>query len=248
MTMTTTKKIMIFLFVMIVFALLFLLVAIRRTELRQRALSDDTSLINSTDDGNTHSLPNEDEIIVETLKVDCGAGNTCQEITVHGDSKYTLPNGKQSPFGGYADPSVREDSNGVLWMAYSWPHLKFVNKKSVPSVDIHLAKSADKGSNWDFVTKLFTATPTSNPSKPSQSGYLDYEVVNLLPVEINEKAVWFGVTLNYFVPEQGGMAARPSDSFHIRVYQADTPTEISSSHMQCWAEAQPQKNGMLIKL
>ena len=92
-----------------------------------------------------------------------------------------------------------------------------------------MAKSIDKGNSWDFVTKLFTATPTSNPSKLPQSGYIDYEVVNLLPAEINGETTWFGVTLNYFVPEQGGMAARPLNSFHIRIYQANSPSGISSA-------------------
>lgn len=169
------------------------------------------------------------EVAVESMKVDCGVNGACRELTIGGDNKYTLPNGKESPFGGYADPSIREDSSGALWMAYSWPHLKFSNKKPVPSVDIHLAKSLDEGLTWSFVNKLFTSTPMANPTKPSQLGYLDYEVVNLLPATSNGQSVWYGVTLNYFVPEEGGMAARPTDSFHIRVYRADNPTEIASA-------------------
>ncbi len=165
----------------------------------------------------------------KTETVDCDNGQSCKELIIQGDQKYLLPNGKKSPFGGYADPSIREDSNGILWMVYSWPHLKFSNKKPVPSVDIHLAKSPDKGITWNFVTKLFTATPMANPAKSSQSGYLDYEVMNMLPVTSNGQTTWYGVTLNYFVPEQGGMAARPSDSFHIRVYQADDPTKLATA-------------------
>lgn len=172
---------------------------------------------------------NREEIAVETLHADCGSANACQELVIRGDTEYTLPNGKPSPFGGYADPSVREDSNGVLWLSYSWPHLEFADRRPIPSVDIHLARSLDQGASWAFVTKLLTATPMSNPAAPSQAGYLDYEVVNLLPVAVSGQTVWFGVTLNYFVPEQGGMAARPSNSFHIRVYQADHPTEIPSA-------------------
>ncbi|GMV35011.1 MAG: hypothetical protein DCC59_05020 [Chloroflexi bacterium] len=168
-------------------------------------------------------------LTVETLQVDCGVGDTCQELVIRGDSKSTLPDGSASPFSGYADPTIRQGSDGVLWLSYPWPHLKFVDRKPVPSVDIHLAKSEDKGETWDFVKTLFTATPISNPVTPSQMGYLDYEVVNLLPVTIDGQATWFGVTLNYFVPENGGMALRPSDSFHIRVYQADSPTDLTDA-------------------
>lgn len=166
--------------------------------------------------------------MVETLQVDCGAGDTCKELVIRGDEKYTLPDGGTSPFSGYADPTIRQGNDGVLWLSYSWPHLKFVDRKPVPSVDIHLAKSEDKGNTWDFVSTLFTATPISNPVMPSQAGYLDYEVVNLLPATINGKETWFGVTLNYFVPEEGGMSMRPSDSFHIRVYQADSPADLAN--------------------
>lgn len=167
--------------------------------------------------------------VVETLHVDCSAGNICKELVIRGDRKYTLPDGSDSPFSGYADPTIRRDDAGVLWLSYSYPHLKFVDRKPVPSVDIHLAKSEDEGNTWNFVTALFTATPISNPVTPSQTGYLDYEVVNLLPAVINGQTTWFGVTLNYFVPEQGGMAKRPSDSFHIRVYQADSLTDLTNA-------------------
>lgn len=167
--------------------------------------------------------------VVQTLQVDCGAGDTCKELVIRGDSKSTLPDGSASPFSGYADPTIRQGNDGVLWLSYSWPHLKLADRKPVPSVDIHLAKSVDKGNTWDFVTTLFTATPISNPVAPSQAGYLDYEVANLLPATINGQTTWFGVTLNYFVPEQGGMAMRPSDSFHIRVYQADNPIALTNA-------------------
>lgn len=167
--------------------------------------------------------------ISETLQADCGVGETCKELVIRGDSKSTLPDGSASPFSGYADPTIRQGDDGVLWLSYSWPHLKFVNRRPVPSVDIHLAKSVDEGKTWDFVTTLFTAMPIANPAAPSQTGYLDYEVVNLLPATVNGQTTWFGVTLNYFVPEQGGMALRPSDSFHIRVYQADNPTDLTNA-------------------
>lgn len=167
--------------------------------------------------------------IPETLQADCGAGEICKELVIRGDSKSTLPDGSASPFSGYADPTIRRGDDGVLWLSYSWPHLKFENRRSVPSVDIHLAKSVDEGNTWDFVTTLFTATPIANPATPSQEGYLDYEVVNLLPATVNGQTTWFGVTLNYFVPEQGGMVLRPSDSFHIRVYQADSPADLTNA-------------------
>lgn len=177
----------------------------------------------------TFSDPVEDNNITKNPNVDCGSSKVCSELLIKGDVKYTLPGGNESPFGGFADPSIRKDPNGFLWMAYSWPHLKFSNRKPIPSVDIHLARSLDNGKNWEFIKKLYTAVNMENPAKRNQKGYLDYEVANLLPVSQNGITNWYGVTLNYFVPEDGGMAARPSNSFHIRVYKSEKPEDLTNA-------------------
>ncbi|MCA9372175.1 exo-alpha-sialidase [Candidatus Woesebacteria bacterium] len=164
--------------------------------------------------------------------VDCADGS-CQEIAVNGDPKYAFPNGTASPFSGYADPSIRRDPHtDMLWMAYSWPHFKIEGTTRSPSSEIHLAKSDDDGQSWTFVKKLWETTALSNPAKTTQSGYLDYEVVNLLPVDMNGATTWFAVTLNYFVPSDGGFAARPSNSFHIRVSKSSTVEGLSNAPAQ----------------
>src|SRR3989344_1869475 len=165
----------------------------------------------------------------EITSIDCGI-DSCQEMTIEGDKKYALPNGKASPFSGYADPSIRKDpGSGVLWLAYSWPHYKFSGSKQVPSVEIHLAKSVDSGNTWSFVKKLWEPIPINNPANTSQLGYLDYETANLLPIYEKGVTMWFAVTLNYFIPKSGGFAARPSDSFHIRVYKSQSPEGLTSA-------------------
>lgn len=165
-----------------------------------------------------------------TTTIDCATDSNCEELIFNGDSKYVFPNGAFSPFSGFADPSIRKDPvTGTLWLAYSWPHYKIENGNRSPSSEIHLSKSIDGGKTWNFVGPLFETTPMNNPDNPSQSGYLDYEVVNLLPVEMNGKTTWFAVTLNYFIPDQGGFSARPVNSFFISVYKSDNIEQLSNS-------------------
>lgn len=165
------------------------------------------------------------------LQVDCVTGSPgCTELYINGDLPYTLPNGSESPFSGFADPCIRKDpSNNNLWLAYSWPNYSFVGNNPVPSVDIHLAKSIDGGTNWSFVKKLWLKNQISNPANSLQQGYLDHETANLIPVQENETVTWYAVRLNYFVPDQGGFSERPFDSFHITVMKAASPENLSNA-------------------
>lgn len=216
-------------FVLVLFGMFFVLFlfTFARTKFKRSDSNNDIRGNAASQDKPTDPIA--DFQISKNVRVDCASNKSCQEVVVNGDEHFRLPNGGESPFAGFADPSIRKDRNGLLWMSYSWPHLKFQDGKPTPSVDIHLAKSADQGKNWQFIKKLFTATNINNPAKQNQKGYLDYEVVNLLPVTNGSNTIWYGVTLNYFVPEKGGMAARPSDSFHIRVYKANNPEEITNT-------------------
>ncbi len=176
--------------------------------------------VNENDDNNS-----------TVLQVDCIAGSPdCEKLYINGDSPYTLPNGSESPFSGFADPCIRKDpTSNTLWLAYSWPNYSFDGNTPVPSVDIHLAKSIDGGVNWSFVKKLWSKEQISNPSNSTQLGYLDHETANFIPVVENNVASWYGVRLNYFVPNVGGFSQRPFDSFHITVMRTSSPENLTDA-------------------
>lgn len=167
---------------------------------------------------------------VQPLLVDCIPGNTgCSEILISGDPYDVTPTGYPA-FSGHADPSIRKDPDSdVLWLSYSHPHYKQSGGKYVPSVAIHLAKSGDKGNTWTYVKTLWEPHAMPNPANNGQQGYLDHETVNLLPVKINGINNWVAARLNYFIPDSGGFAARPANSYHISVLKANTPEELSGA-------------------
>jgi|GEM_PF-648537 hypothetical protein len=167
---------------------------------------------------------------VKPLVLDCIPGSSCRALKIQGDAHYTLPNGKPSPFAGYADPSLRQDPlNKTLWLGYSYPNYHFDAGKQTPGVDIHLAKSGDGGNSWTLVKNLFPSTPLPNPARPNENGYLDHEVINLLPVVENNRVTWYAARLDYFVPNVGGYAARANNSFHLRVFKADSPEALNDA-------------------
>jgi hypothetical protein len=182
-------------------------------------------LLSCSKSGNTPSTK-----IPDPLTVNCIPGSPgCSEMQVQGDSYYILPNNTPSPFSGYADPTIRKDpASNTFWLAYSWPNYHFFNGNEVPGVDIHLAKSTDGGNSFSFVTNLWPSTSATNPVN-GDAGYLDHEVANLLPVVENNITTWYGVRLDYFIPNAGGYEARPSTSFQIRVYKAGSPEGLNAA-------------------
>ncbi len=159
---------------------------------------------------------------VQTLNFDCVPGSGAVEYIVPGDPYDINPTG-YNPFNGYADPSIRKDPNAnTIWYAYSYPFYKQSGSLFVPSVATHLAKSNDNGNTFSFVKELFSATSIANPANPTQQGFLDHEVVNLLPVSSGGTTNWYAARLNYFIPLTGGFAARPGNSFYISILQASS--------------------------
>ena len=154
--------------------------------------------------------------------VNC-VGQACPALLVPGDPYQVNPD-----FHGYADPSIRKDpASNTLWLSYSFPHYKVVGGTPVPSVSIHLARSADSGRSWTFVKRLFEPTPMANPANPAQPGFLDHETINLAPVVRGGSRFWAAVRLNYFIPQVGGFASRPNNSFHISVVTAPAPEDLT---------------------
>lgn len=177
----------------------------------------------SNDDGTVS--PGADTV----LTVDCVPGAPgCAELVIAGDAPYVLPNGTTSPFGGFADPSLRKDpASPTIWMVYSWPHYRFANGRQVPSVETHLARSSDSGATWTFVKSLWPGTPATNPAGTGGTGELSHEAPNILPVVDGSAVIWYGVRLDYFTPDSGGGLQAPS--FHIRVMKAGSPEELSNA-------------------
>ncbi|MBI3141533.1 MAG: hypothetical protein HYZ16_01755 [Bacteroidetes bacterium] len=161
-----------------------------------------------------------------TQYLDCPKDG-CQELLVDNDPYQVNPD-----FYGYADPSIRKDPNGnALWLAYSFPHYKMSGNTPVPSVAIHLAKSNDQGNSWHFVKKLFEPLAISNPADTGQKGFLDHEVVNLLPLQHKGQSFWLAARLQYFIPEEGGFKARPNNSFFISIVEAADPTMLTDGEI-----------------
>lgn len=175
--------------------------------------------------------PHGDDTVVPVV-LDCvpGAPNV-EEIIASGDPYATTPPG-YIDFYGYADPSMRKDPDqDALWLAYSWPHYKLINSNYIPSVEIHLAKSTNAGDNWTFVKTLWEPDPMANPADPGQQGHLDHETANLLPVKDGGTTIWYGARLNYFLPDAGGFAQRPSNSFHVTILKASDPENLSTGEI-----------------
>lgn len=140
---------------------------------------------------------------------DC-LGQRCPEIRIAGTTAATLPGGERSPFGGFADASVRRDpETGRLWMAYAWPSLQVDRAGSRaalhPQVDIHLAASDDGGTSWRFISSLWPARPARSPNR--SAGRWSYEVPNLLPIVTRTESSGTGLDLSTSFPTMA--ASRP---------------------------------------
>lgn len=163
-----------------------------------------------------------------SAEFDC-VGSACPQLVIQGDEAATLPNGKPSPFRGFADATIRKDpTSGRLWMAYSYPNIKINSgRRPSPSVAVHLAYSDDNGDHWTFQGVLWE--PTAERSPDGVDGHTSHEVGNLLPRVVNGKTVWYAARLDYFLPDDGGFRKRPPQSFRVRVMQADTPPQLADA-------------------
>lgn len=167
------------------------------------------------------------------LTLDCLANSAnCPPISIVDHPPTQLTNGDESPFRGYADPTIRQDpTTGFLWMAYSLPNIYLLNNtRPVPGVETHLALSQDNGQTWHYQQLLWPIQPTINPVN-QEAGYINHEVPNLLPVAQASGLTWYGIRLDYFLPEQGGFRERPTDSFQLVLTQANSPGELANSQV-----------------
>lgn len=151
---------------------------------------------------------------------DC-VGSGCPRLVIEGDAPAVLPDGRPSPFRGYADPTIRRDpATGRLWMAYSWPGIKPQRGRFTPFVETHLAYSDDGGTRWRYQGVLWAPTPGRSPG--GEPGHTSHEVPALLPVQTPGGVVWYGASVEYFIPDGGGFKQRPVQSFRTYLRRADS--------------------------
>lgn len=168
----------------------------------------------------------------KSITFDCVSGSGAEEFIVTGDPYNTFTPTGYLPFNGYADPSIRQEPNSTrIWVAYSFPHIKQSGNYYIPSVAIHLAKSEDSGNTWSFVKNLFEPISLNNPANTNQDGFLDHEVINLLPISNGSTTDWFAACLNYFVPTVGGYASRPNNSFYISIIKSNSPDNLDKGQV-----------------
>lgn len=140
----------------------------------------------------------------EPAQTDCMLNSAgCVSVNLDGIDPFSTAGG----FGGYADPTIRQDPvTGTLWMAYSWPHTIPSDLPGTPGtqvVDIHLAYSTDGGKSWTYAGPLYESEPVVNPVTGA-TDYTSHEVMNLLPQVVNGVTYWYGVHSTYYVPKGRG--------------------------------------------
>jgi hypothetical protein len=165
------------------------------------------------------------------LLTDClAASSDCPEISIKGDAPATFPNGTDSSFRGYADPSIRKDPNSNrLWMTYSWTSIHFESLKNhVPMVDIHLSYSDDGGKTWHYQGPLWSAYKDTNKGGDQGVGYTSVEVSNILPIITEAGTTWIGARAEYFLPMPGGFQKRDPDSIRLLISKAPSLPELRS--------------------
>ena len=158
-------------------------------------------------------------------------------LTIGGDDVSRDGKGKPSVFRGFADPCLRKDPvSGLLWLAYSWPHVetfgKGFRKSTILGVETHLASSRDNGKSWQREQMLWPRTPARfHDAKKGRArdGFLSHEVPNFLPCAIDGLPAWVGVRLDYFLGQDGNYKDRDNLSFCFRLMVAPTPQTLSNA-------------------
>jgi hypothetical protein len=161
--------------------------------------------------------------------IDCLTQQDCKPIKIEGDSGFLGNDVGGAPFSGFADPSIRySTSDNKLWMAYSWPRIHFQGgKNQTAGIDINLASSSDNGNTWTFEEKAFESYETKNPQN-GESGFINSELINLLPVEDENNTDWYSIRINYFLPLDGGFSRRAKDSYLLRLNRSNSINDLQN--------------------
>jgi hypothetical protein len=171
----------------------------------------------------------------EPARLDVSA-KTCPELVIRGHPAATYPNGRPAAFRGFADPCLRKDPAGdVLWLAYSWPHMRHMGgdrSDFTVGVETHLASSRDGGRTWQHEKALWPRTPARYAraeTNEARDGYVSHEVPNILPCVIDGRTLWVGARLDYFLGREGNYRDREDRSFCLRLFAAPAVAALSDA-------------------
>ena len=158
------------------------------------------------------------------------------ELRIRGHQASYYPNGQPAAFRGFADPCMRRDpSKDVLWLTYSWPHMQHMGGGKMDftvGVETHLASSHDGGKTWTHEKALWPHTPARYvhaKTRLARDGFVSHEVPNIVPCIIDDKPMWVGVRLDYFLGRQGNFKDREDRSFCLKLFAAPTVAELSDA-------------------
>ncbi len=117
---------------------------------------------------------------------DCQPDATCPELTIAGDPL------SPSSFSGLGDPSLELDTDGTIWLSYSW-----LEKDTLPghaeelnAVATHLARSTDGGASFEFVRAVNTVAPS-----PNDVGLVMHEVSTIARTPDGWEDLWLTYAL-----------------------------------------------------
>lgn len=170
------------------------------------------------------------------IEFDClEDSDDCPALSVRGDDPATLPNGQLAPFRGLSDPTIQLDPNSErLWLAYSRPSIHVTAQGPTTRVESYLAHSDDGGATWRSDGVLWAAREATNPVN-GDPGFIDTEVPNFLPMEVDGQVLWLGARLELFVPSGRALGQRPITSFRIVVSAAESPAGLANADTQSLA-------------
>lgn len=142
---------------------------------------------------------------------DCQPDATCPELTISGDPL------SPSNFTGLGDPSLERDTDGTIWLSYSWLEEDTLpnNPTQLNSVATHLARSTDGGASFDFVRAVNLTAPS-----PGNVGLVMHEVSTLARTPDGWEDLW----LTYALLPDGGRV-----EFHYQHTVAATPEGLGTT-------------------
>jgi hypothetical protein len=120
------------------------------------------------------------------LEFDCQPDASCPELTIIGDPL------SPSSFSGLGDPSLERDTDGTLWLSYSWLEEDTLpgNPEQLHAVATHLARSTDGGASFEFVRAVNAAAPS-----PGNVGLVMHEVSTLARTPDGWEDLWLTYAL-----------------------------------------------------
>lgn len=119
---------------------------------------------------------------------------------------------------GFADPSIRQGPDGVVWMAYSVPS-SGDDPRGLLRVDTALARSDDDGATW-------TDAGTIWATEVGPDANIVREVPSLAVATLGSRPYWYGTRLDYGVRRDG---TRDWSALRLVLVAAAVPPALATS-------------------